>query len=230
MQATKAGKIIISILIIGLCVVLMGADSCSGSEAEKKDRALNERQQLHYNKVQPVDFFGYSIPRYVFDKIYEVVCTEARATYTVIETITGVVKYRGPAIGYGIPADTSITNPLQPAYGRSSNSGEIIEQAEPNGLFSSKNTNGTWVLFLMSDGSAAVVYTEQLVTTFPFVVNNNTDGEWIMAEGAAVTFTIDVEAMKTEAERVKEQWLTVKDNGRLENYFSGRPFIIFKKR
>jgi hypothetical protein len=44
------------------------------------------------------------------------------------------------SVGYGIPASTQFTNPLQPAL-----TGSAIAQAEPNALFNSPYTHGTWV-------------------------------------------------------------------------------------
>lgn len=139
--------------------------SCS---EKKSDQRVQEHQNLYYTKTQPA-----SIPMEVMIQIYN----EAH-TYTVIESITGEVKFHGPSLGYGLPADMSLTNPLQTAYSRHYSSGEVIEQAEPNGLFSSKNTNGTWVLFVDINGDITPIYTEHKVTTYPFVVKMAFDGSW----------------------------------------------------
>lgn len=149
MRFMKMALMAIMVLIVTLA--LMGSDGC-GSVAEKKDRDTVDRQQQHYQKTQPVPFFSVSVPRDVFIQIYSIVCTGVHTTYTVIETVTGVTKHRGPSFGFPIPADTSLTNPLQPAFGTSDSA--VIEQAEPNGLFPSKNTDGTWILFIQPDGSS----------------------------------------------------------------------------
>ncbi len=124
-------------------------------------------------------------------QIYNVVTQEARDTYTVIESMTGQTKFHGPSIGYGIPADVSLTNPLQPV-GRFHSALTSIEQAEPNGLFSSKNTDGTWVLFLDSNGVITPVYTEHKVTTFPFVVVKSKDNGWVRADDSESSFTVSI--------------------------------------
>ena len=108
-----------------------------------------------------------------------------------IESITGKTFFHGPSIGYGIPCDTSLTNPLKAVriYGEAATS---IEQAEPNGLFSSKNTDGTWVLFVQLDGSVTPIYTEHKVTTFPFAVKQDGQGGWIRADNKPSEFTISI--------------------------------------
>ena len=127
-------------------------------------------------------------------QIYNVVIQEARNTYTVVETITGQTKFHGPSVGYGIPADVSLTNPLQPV--RISNYAEggctSIEQAEPNGLYSSKNTDGTWVLFVDNNGDVTPVYTEHKVTTYPFAVSKSEDGSWTRAGTKKASMTINL--------------------------------------
>lgn len=46
----------------------------------------------------------------------------------------------------------------------------VVEQAEPNGLFSSKNTSATWVLCQLPNGDIAPVYIETRVTVYPWPV------------------------------------------------------------
>ncbi len=178
-------KIIFTIVIISLFMIM----GCFNS-ADRVDRVAVEEQQEHFQKVYPVPHYDYSIPRDVLIQIYDVVTTQAYTTYTVIESITGETKFHGPSVGYGIPVDTQLTNPLRPAY--SSGSSGIIEQAEPAGVFSSKNTDGTWVLFINPDGNVVPIYTEHKVTTFPFIVEKAESGEWVRVGRGDSEFTIDI--------------------------------------
>jgi hypothetical protein len=171
---------IIGIVVIAVSVMMV--IGCTDGGQEGADREVVQKQQAHYATTQPLPFYDYSIPRDIMIQIYNVVTQESRNTYTVIETITGETKFHGPSLGYGIPADVSLTNPLQPAFDYKYNSGEIIEQAEPNGLFSSKNTDGTWVLFVDDNGDVTPVYTEHKVTTYPFAVKKDADGSWVRAD------------------------------------------------
>ena len=167
----------------GTMVMILGLVVGCGSR-ESRDREIVNRQQEHYAKVQPLPFYDYSTPRDILLQIYNVVTQESRSTYTVIETITGQTKYHGPSVGYGIPADVQLTNPLQPAFS--------VAQAEPNGLFSSKNTDGTWVLFVDSNGDITPVYTEHKVTTYPFVVKKDESGGWVRADNQKASLTIKI--------------------------------------
>ena len=72
-------------------------------------------------------------------------------------------------IGFGIPYDTSLTNPLQgDRYGTVGIA--VIEQAEPNGIFASKNTAATWVMCAGAAGIIEPVYVETKVTVYPYPV------------------------------------------------------------
>lgn len=139
-----------------------------------------------------VPLYDYSIPRDVFIQIYDVVTTKAYMTYSIITSMTGNVIYHGDSVGYALPADMQLTNPVKPlsySYHESS----IIEQAEPNGLYSSKNTDGTWVLFVQENGAVTPVYTEMKVTTFPYKVKQIENGIWVRADNKDVEFVIDLD-------------------------------------
>ena len=182
------------LLVLVLAPLLM-ASNCDGTpSAERADAAAVNDQQSHYRMVQPVPFFEYSLQRNVYTQIY-MATNEARATYTVVESITGELKFHCPSVGYGIPADVSLTNPVQGVHPlRSGNGGATtIEQAEPNGLFSSKNTDGTWVLCVMTSGDVAPIYTEHKVTTFPFTVVRDGTG-WEPADGSIPSTTVTIPA------------------------------------
>jgi len=69
---------------------------------------------------------------------------------------------------------------------------KVNEQTEPNGLFSSKNTDGTWVLFVDENGDIAPIYSEHKVTVFPFAVVKNDSGEWVRANSQPASFTITI--------------------------------------
>lgn len=175
------------VLMIVLCLLIPVVGFAKNKSSRKEEANVVESQQRIYSKAHPIPFFEYSIPRDVYIQIYEVVTTRAYLTYTVIESMTGKTFYHGTSIGYAIPADTSLTNPDVYVY-----DGGTVEQPEPNGLFSSKNTDGTWVLFVQKDGSITPVYTEHKVTTFPFEVVQK-DGIWVRADDKPVDFTIDVQ-------------------------------------
>lgn len=157
--------------LVGCALMLMAAD-CAPS-AEYKDNKNVQEQQTIYQNRQPVPRFEFSQERDTLIQIYRL-RQEARSTFTTFHSNgTGDVIFACPSRGYAIPADTQLTNPEAPYTGvNGGQSGSmVVEQAEPNGLFSSKNTDGTWVLCVRENGEVAPVYTELKVQTFPFEVS-----------------------------------------------------------
>ena len=156
------------------------------SEAEYRDRQTVESQQGIYAVSQPVPMFDWSQDRDILIQIYSQK-NEARTTYSVLSSDgTGEPRFMCPSLGFALPADTSLTNPLTPYAAN----GAVIEQPEPNGLFSSKNTDGTYVLCVRKNGDVVPVYTELKVTTFPFAVRWE-NGELVEIEDSPTTIKIE---------------------------------------
>ncbi len=151
-------------------------DGCGSASAERADaRAVNEQQEL-YQKTQPLPKFDYSLERDAATQLYQA-RNQKVTTWTVWRSDMGTIEGDCPSVGYPIPYDTSLTNPLKHMY--RSSGGAVVEQAEPNGLFSSKNSVATWVRCLYTvngEDVEAPVYVESKVTAFPFplVVNYET--------------------------------------------------------
>lgn len=172
-------------LILGF--LLLGLAACT-QESIANDTAQVDKQQQQYAKVQPLPFYDWSQDRAAMIQIYNAK-NEQRQTYAVITAQgTGAAIFACPSIGYPIPADTQLTNPDQ-ALGNSYQ-GSVVQQAEPNGLYSSTNTDATYVLCLRDDGKITPIYTEQKVTLFPFPVKI-VNGQ-ITDIGGAATITVDL--------------------------------------
>lgn len=169
----------------GLAVILLALAACT-AESISNDQQTVDKQQQQYAKVQPVPFYDWSQDRAALIQIYNAK-NEQRQTYAVITAQgTGAAIFSCPSIGYPLPADTQLTNGLQAIYSQ----GAVVEQAEPNGLYSSKNTDATYVLCLRDDGKIVPIYTEQKVTLFPFPVKI-VNGQ-ITDVGGAATITVDL--------------------------------------
>lgn len=191
--------------ILGILALFLIIGCRTADTAENKDREIVDRQQKIYQKSQPVHIFDFSIPRDIYQQIYDITTTEVVATYSVIESITGVTKYQCPSIGYAIPADRSLTNPLQGAYKVDAIGAEefsvVLEQPEPDGLFSSKNTDATWILCVdLLTGEAYPFYTEHKVMTWPFIVHQEEGSdEWVRADNSPITFTVEIRETAEES-------------------------------
>jgi hypothetical protein len=172
-----------------LAVSLLVCVGCEDSSQEGKDRDAVQSQQSQYAKRQPIPVFDWSLERHLVSELYKI-RNKKVATHAVWRSNYGVVEGDCPCLGYGIPYDTSLTNPLQVTrqdlgtrmvdwvYG-------VIEQPEPNGIYASKNTSATWVMCLGQGGSIEPVYVESKVTIYPGPVKVNYANNRVTRSGAA---------------------------------------------
>jgi hypothetical protein len=150
------------------CLCLLAG--CSGCRSnEQKDRQSVEKQQGQYAKAQPVPFFEWSLERDFMIQLQNK-RNEALRTWSVWRSDTGVIEGHTESIGFPLPYDVQLTNPL----GREgTNSSLVVEQAEPNGLFSSKTTAATWIRSVVTHNGKTMevpIYVEGKVTCYPYPI------------------------------------------------------------
>lgn len=168
----------IAIILVTLLVV-----ACDANNITVERRAVDQQQNLLV-KTQPVPYYEFSLERDVVIQLYNA-RNDARLTHSVVTAMgTGQALWDCPSIGFPIPADVQLTNPVKET------GGTTIEQPEPNGLYSSKNTDATWVL-CADGGEVTPVYSEQKVLTFPYPVIVDYVTGTILRDGEATT-TIDI--------------------------------------
>lgn len=160
-------------LVLGASFSAQAISWSDSANAEVTQRV--QKQQAHYDKRQPVPWFDYSLTRDVLIQLLKVQNRTVR-TYSVWRSDYGTIEGHCPSMGFGIPYDTSLTNPSaatdEDLFGDDKNGAlATVEQPEPNGIYLSKNTNATWVICLMPNGSLAPIYTEAKVTVYPFSVD-----------------------------------------------------------
>ena len=172
--------------------VVWSLTGCTGEETvETRDAQRVQQQQSQYEKGQPIPAFDWSLERELVIQLYTVRNQKA-ATHSVWRSDRGWIEGDCPSYGYGIPYDTSLTNPLSPTHyyypqritGWNSSS-HVVEQAEPNGVFASKNTAATWVMCLGQSGTIEPVYVETKVTVYPGPVIVDYDNNRVKRSGAA---------------------------------------------
>lgn len=149
-------------------VLLIGC----GQTTSKTDAVLVEKQQEIYSNSQPIPFFDHSLERQAAIELYEARNENVR-TWTVWRSDYGLIEGHGESIGYPIPYDVQLTNPLMLGYKGHNVGVAVLEQPEPNGLWSSKNSIATWIRLVVSrNGKTYVtpVYVEGKVTTYPYPV------------------------------------------------------------
>lgn len=175
--------------IIILAVIFV---SCKEGKqtTEARDSKRVQQQQSQYEKGQPIPAFDWSLERHLVIELYRVRNQKAN-THSVWRSDHGVIEGDCPSYGYGIPYDTSLTNPLVATdidnEGEEHKGGALtsIEQAEPNGVFASKNTAATWVMCLGQAGNLEPVYVETKVTVYPGPVRVDYEKNRVTRSGAA---------------------------------------------
>lgn len=169
-------------LLIAASVISVMATACAPATAKAGFFSVNDtaatieskqvnNQQKQYAKVQPVPFFDWSFERDQVIQLYRLRNFQA-ATHTVWRGDTSVIEGDCPSIGFGIPYDTSLTNPVtatdEDNYGSRNNALASIGQAEPNGVYASTNTSATWVMCVGPYGKVEPHYVEAKVTGYPY--------------------------------------------------------------
>lgn len=163
--------------LFAVMMLLTGCIDKSSNTSESKDAKQVQRQQAQYAKGQPIPVFDWSLERDLLIQLYHV-RNQKVSTHSVWRSDRGLIEGDCPSFGYGIPYDTSLTNPLVATdidlegEEHSYQGGALasIEQAEPNGIFASKNTSATWVMCLGEAGTIEPVYVETKVTVYPYPV------------------------------------------------------------
>ena len=174
-------------------IAMIGLVGCNQQQtSESRDARRVQHQQLQYEKSQPIPVFNWSLERDLLIKLY-IVRNQKAATHSVWRSDRGLVEGDCPSYGYGMPYDTSLTNPLVATdidmqgeeHDYQGGSLASIEQAEPNGIFASKNTAATWVLCLGASGNIEPVYVETKVTVYPGPVKVDYSTNRVTRSGAA---------------------------------------------
>lgn len=182
---------ITTVVLLSLSITVLSG--CGKDSQEAKDRQAVDSQQSQYAKGQPVPKYNHSLERELLIKLYNI-RNERVATHSVWRSDYGIVEGDCPSIGFGIPYDTSLTNPWastdedQDGYEKSG-SLTSIGQPEPNGTFASTNTSATWVMCIGSTGLIEPHYVESKVTVYPGPVKVNYEKNRVTSAGEA-TVTI----------------------------------------
>lgn len=181
----------ISLLHLLIALISMLVVGCGpNADQESEDREAVQRQQAQYAKAQPIPAYDFSIERDLVIKLYDI-RNQRLATHSVWRSDYGMIEGDCPSMGYGLPYDTSLTNPYQ-IDGWRQGSIAAIGQAEPNGVFASTNTAATWVMCVGESGLVEPHYVESKVTGYPYPVKVDYEKNRVERAGKA-TVTIKKE-------------------------------------
>ena len=160
--------------LIGVALFLGGADSGCSNGAPSSDSVVAQQQESQLaesvREVPTPSITNWTEKRLVKD-LYELRDNPQLATWAYVQGIDGRFTCLGRAIGYGIPYAVQFSNPQKVDTTNCSDHGacEMIDQAEPNGLFMPSSANGTWLMMIDPDTKAiSPVYIEPNVTVSQF--------------------------------------------------------------
>ena len=175
-------------LILLAVISTFAISGCQEIDSQtRRDSVAVERQQKQISKSQPVPAYNWSLERHLLSALYQIRNREV-ATHSVWRSDLGQILFDCPSMGYGLPYDTSLTNPYtttdEDQKGtRTTGALAVIEQAEPNGIFASKNTSATWVMCVGEAGKIDPVYVETKVNVYPFPLKVNYETNRITKAG-----------------------------------------------
>lgn len=160
-------------------------------DVNDKESAATQAQRSQYAASQPLPMYDWSLERDMVIQLYNIRNMKA-VTHSVWRSDRGLIEGDCASIGFGIPYDTSLTNPLalDSRYEKSRGSGYyltegVVEQPEPNGIFASKNTQATWVMCAGDVGQIEPIYVETKVTTYPYPVKVDYETNRVQKSGKA---------------------------------------------
>lgn len=181
----------IALLLIVLAFAFTST-GCSRTEtATAKEANTVDEQLTQFSKGQPIPAFDYSFERDLVIQLYKLRNSKV-TTHTVWRSDYGMIEGDCPSLGYGIPYDTSLTNPLalqsrliDDGIGRVRTDG-VVEQQEPNGIYASKNTTATWIMAVNTKTSQIEpIYIESKVTVYPYEVEVDYKTNRVHRKGAS---------------------------------------------
>lgn len=183
----KHTRKIITFGMLGLLTMAGACDPAPQSAAQREAATVN-RQQGQYAIAQPVPVYDYSLERDLLIQLYNV-RNQKVSTHSVWRSDYGLVEGDCTSMGYGLPYDTSMTNPSLAVWNSRASQGAFagvtIGQPEPNGVFASTNTSATWVFCLNQAGIIEPLYVESKVTVYPGPVEVDYDNNRVTRAGEA---------------------------------------------
>lgn len=188
MKKMKMKKALIASVALGL--TLVGCSQSAMAWGSKETAAGIESKQVEkqtkqFLKGQPIPAYDFSVERHLLIQLYNL-RNQKVATHSVWRGDTSIIEGDCASVGFGMPYDTSLTNPLAGSltYRFAGNYQEsVVEQPEPNGIYASKNTSATWVMCAGVGGTLDPIYVESKVTVYPYPISVNYETNRVVKVG-----------------------------------------------
>jgi hypothetical protein len=153
-------KHFVMIGVVGLSALLLGG--CTIDESTQTEEQAVEQQQKIFVSGQPAPIFDWSLERHLLVELYTA-RNNAVNTHSRVRDLNGKIYFECDSIGFPIPANTQLTNPDKIAESYSQGGFAILPQPEPNGLYSSPSSTGTFIFCVNQDGTVSPSYFEAQV-------------------------------------------------------------------
>jgi hypothetical protein len=135
-------KLISIILLIGL---VFSFTACEYTAEEKQTQATQQSLAQMNNEIGMPDITEFTAKK-TLNQIYKIQDDSKLICYAYhMNEYTGKYVYDGKCMGFAIPYSTQYTNPETRVY---NGSGVTLPQADPDGLYHSSSTAGTWVIMI----------------------------------------------------------------------------------
>ncbi len=146
-------------------IIMLSLTGCEPNN-DQKIAVQQEEQLSEANKQIGMPAILNFNERKMLKQIYELRDQTISTHSYIFNQYKGCLVYLGASMGYGVPYATQYSNPQR--LTRTTNS-VTLPQAEPNGLFSPADAQGTWINLLNPETKKLeVVYVEPQVTVSPF--------------------------------------------------------------
>lgn len=159
-------KILIFVMSAAMVLCLFGCESSVEGNSNQQESAYQEQlmQEASYEVGMPniTEFYEKKLAKEILElrDDSELVCY----AYTRSE-MSGKYVYLGRSMGYGLPYSTQYTNPnkyIDDPNGSYEVGSIVIEQADPNGLYSPDGLSATWMWLIDEEtGEPNISYIEQ---------------------------------------------------------------------
>ena len=156
-------KILLTVGLVSLLVACGPAPEHHYTSQELEEKKQEEMTKQGIESVGMPAVINFAEKRMMKDIIE--LRDKMQPTYTYLVGTNNQLTKLCDSLGYGLPYATQYTNPQK----ESDHSRSIIAQADPNGLYSPSNAEGTWVLCLdPKEKKAKPMYIEPRVIVSPY--------------------------------------------------------------
>lgn len=149
--------ILAAVFAIGLVV---GITACTGTpSANQKETAQQAQDQATLDNNQPPPHYNYSQIRQTLIDSENAAAQTTQTTSFMFQMGDPNPVSSCPSVGYPVAANAELTNPVQVAN-PSDRSSTAIGEEDPDGVYTSPSTSGTYVICVNSSGQNYLFYWE----------------------------------------------------------------------